>query len=283
MTGLKIPDNKMTNYLCKNFQLSKLNIQNEVHAVKFEPIVDNKNLVHHMIIYSCQKDLDVNAKEYECVEMQKDCEYVQGWAVGAGTVYTPDNVGVRIGGQYNNFILQVHYENMLGLKSPVDSSGFIISTTPHFRIYDSGSLIIGTLIDEIKIPPKLENYELRNECNLTCITGNLIVYSYGFHMHMIGKRISTELWRDGVRLSRIEENDYDFNRQGGRSFEPMEIKKYDSFVIRCGYNSMSKVDFTYGGETSMDEMCFNFVRYYPKVNGAKHCFNIKGSYNYCNK
>ncbi len=66
----------MTNYICKNFKLSNLNIKEERHAVKFEPIIDNGNLVHHMILYSCEADLDDKAPEYDCAAMRQNCEFM---------------------------------------------------------------------------------------------------------------------------------------------------------------------------------------------------------------
>jgi len=288
MNTLKIPDEQDTNYLCKNFKLSALGVSKENHAVKIENIIDNQNFVHHMIIYACEANLDVNAPVYSCENMPKGCEHFQGWALGGSTYWFPDKVGYRMGGQdKDNFILQVHYENMMGLKNQYDSSGFKIYLTPHLREFDSGTMIIGKLVNEIQIPPQMPRYTVSGQCNTTCID-DFYIFGYGFHMHLLGRAINTEIHRDGALLSNIEDKDFDFKRGGKKDINPyIHVKKYDIFKINCHYNTMSKNVITNGGESTNDEMCFNFIKYYPKINGPKVCVTINTdklkNYNYCAK
>jgi hypothetical protein len=79
-------------------------------------------------------------------------------------------------------------------------------------------------------------------------------------MHMLGRAISTEIWRNGERISFVEENDYSFNRQNAYHFDkPLEINKYDKLKIVCYFNTMSKTNITYGGESSSEEMCYTWI------------------------
>jgi hypothetical protein len=73
------------------------------HVLKFEPILDNPALVHHMILYSVPEFVD---KEYfPCGETPPGAFPLYAWAVGMDPFETPENVGFRVGqggstGQY---------------------------------------------------------------------------------------------------------------------------------------------------------------------------------------
>jgi hypothetical protein len=75
MNNFKIPNGKMTNYYCKNFKLSELGLTGEQHAVRFSPVVDNKNVVHHMILFTCPFSVNSSSPEFQCWDMP-NCEYL---------------------------------------------------------------------------------------------------------------------------------------------------------------------------------------------------------------
>ena len=79
---------------------------------------------------------------------------------------------------------------------------------------------------------------------------------------------------------------YDFDLQELVPFaKPFKLYKTDVLVAHCIYNSMERTKFTPGGDETDNEMCINFLMYYPKTEGADyqcllgHSSGKKKSYN----
>ena len=58
--------NKTTTYICKNYNITNLAAQasnlperTPFHAIAFNPIIDNLKLVHHLVIFSCDKEIEI--------------------------------------------------------------------------------------------------------------------------------------------------------------------------------------------------------------------------------
>jgi hypothetical protein len=75
--------NVHTQYSCKNFKLSELGINHETHAVKFEPIIDNAQVLHHIAVYQCRTNLNTSRPVYDCLDDMPQCSFAYIWAVGA--------------------------------------------------------------------------------------------------------------------------------------------------------------------------------------------------------
>jgi len=202
------------------------------------------------------------------------CEMFYIWAVGGRSFYTPKEVGFQIGTNFNNIIMQVHYDNPFELKNQFDSSGVKILSTKNHRKYSAGILILGVNLPQIAIPPKNPSYVLKNECNNTCSTSAIKLFSYGFHMHQIGSKMRTEIYRNEKLYSLVFDDEYDFNSQDLVRFdEDLTVEKNDRFVTTCEWNSKDRVDVTRGGLPSQSEMCFNYVFFYPKFSGPRTCIS----------
>jgi hypothetical protein len=95
-------------------------------------------------------------------------------------------------------------------------------------------------------------------------------------MHLIGAEIETRLIRGGREIGKIENKEWDFNRQDQVRLErEVEIRQGDRFFTKCVYNSLGRVNETRGGLPSSEEMCFNFLSYYPKKNGPEFCHGTR--------
>jgi hypothetical protein len=265
--------NQQTQYFCKNFKYSELGLKIESHAVKFQPIIDNARLLHHMIIYECPFSVNTSAPEFSCQDDMPRCEMQYGWAVGGKDFYTPNEVGIRLGGQkLDNIILQIHYDNPEHLEGHFDSSGVMVYSTKHFRKLDAGVLTLGANLRQINIPPKQQAFPVVDTCENTCSTETIYIFGYTFHMHLIGARVETRINRGGREIVKFEEKEWDFNRQEAvRIHDEIPIYKGDTFSTICVYNSMNRSNVTRGGYPSNDEMCYNFVSYYPKKSGPAVC------------
>ena len=197
---------------------------------------------------------------------------VFGWAVGSKAFSTPKEAGFRIAGKrYDNFVLQIHYDNPDQIPGHIDSSGLMIHSTKHFRKYDAGVLTLGVPLGQIKIPPKKKHSSISNLCQNHCSKDKFFIFGYSFHMHLIGYDIETRFFRNGRETVLLENRDFHFDRQETVAVKEIEVQKDDFFFTKCVYNSMDRTNMTNGGYPSRSEMCYNFISFYPKSHGPAYC------------
>ena len=100
----------------------------------------------------------------------------------------------------------------------------------------------------------------------------ITIFSSVLHMHEIGTRMFTNHYRGGVLMSKrhvVDYFDFDFQRMNDVSYT---AKRGDSFITTCYYSQTpqrllngTKRRFGLG---SRDEMCIDFMYYYPKINSV---------------
>jgi hypothetical protein len=287
-TNNTVPSDGKTNYMCLGFRVSELIRQNnnnanttKYHGIYYEPIIDNPNVVHHMIIYKCSKDantvLGVNTngtKPYapvECESMERYCyQFAMAWAVGGLAVNLPKAAGFPLGESGTDFVsLQIHYENKEHIPNILDSSGFRIHYTKNLRPNDADILMLGR-VKGIQIPPNKSSFDFTSEdCSCASqFTQPANVFAYGLHAHTLGRQVRTIQYdQHGNVIGTIGNNtDYDFNHQQVVSVSPtVTLKPSDQLITTCVYNSTGVMNITYGGHSTSDEMCLNFVFYYPAM------------------
>ncbi|ORY33868.1 PHM/PNGase F [Rhizoclosmatium globosum] len=262
-----------TSYLCTHVQVPA---DRKYHVVQFEGMVQSK-LIHHMILYGCINKPPVLNDLYECSSMEALCsKFTLAWAPGVGLTVYPADAGFAIGAtaiQY--FSLQIHYNNPNGLTGVVDNSGMKLYYTSQLRKNDLGILQLGNM--NINIPGNSPNYTSTtwNVCASTCtkqFPRNLTVVSVAFHMHTLGFNISTRQIRNGLEITPLGiRNYYDFSFQS--AVPPIDptavISPGDTLITKCTYLPTKNIrsNTTTFGESTSDEMCFNFVTYYPAMYG----------------
>lgn len=134
--------------------------------------------------------------------------------------------------------------------------------------------MVGVPQRQIFIPPNKEETIFTNTCNNTCTNGKILLFANAFHMHLIGKKIMTELDRNGQVIDVKQNNIYDFHSQNIDIYDK-EIEVYQNDVLKttCNYNSKERMRNTRGGFASSEEMCYNFIYFYPRVNGPMQCIS----------
>jgi hypothetical protein len=266
-----------TAYICRGFMFPQ---DRPYHVLKFEPILDNPALVHHMILYSVPEFVD---KEYfPCGETPPGAFPLYAWAVGMDPFETPENVGFRVGQdavtQY--IVLEIHYNNPEKTAGIIDSSGVRMTMTADLRPIDAGIFVLGVNTGDINIPADTEVYELTSTCSekqtgslppakkINALVDDYVVFSSGLHMHQHGRQIYTEQLRDNQKIGSVGCNDYfDFQRQ---KFTPVSVtlKPGDKFVTHCVWNTTGSAQNVRGCESTACEMCLNYIAYYPQIPGG---------------
>merc|ERR1711879_1097412 len=109
------------------------------------------------------------------------------------------------------------------------------------------------------------------------IIPQIFVFASMLHAHLAGRQIYTEHYRsDGNVTTRLEDLNnnpyYDFNVQAYDLFNPPKtIVPGDSLVTYCVYNTEDRTEDTVFGLSTTEEMCFNYIAYYP-LGAWAHCY-----------
>jgi len=243
-----------------------------MHVVGFEPFINpasNKKYIHHYTLYGSSQ---------ACPDTEPESGYNKGpmvwvWAPGSEGNALPPEAGVRmLGTGLKTLILQIHYDNKKGDKDQVDNSGFRIFYTDTLRAYDAGVLQIGdpdVQLSDQALPSgssKLTLSVAADSCTNDFAVAEVQVFAQFLHMHQAGARMQSTQLRAGSVVRKDFVDFYDFKQSG--AFEPpssatgVTLQKGDSFLVECWYESAGSSQKRFGLGSS-DEMCINFVFYYP--------------------
>ncbi|KPM05232.1 dopamine beta-hydroxylase-like protein [Sarcoptes scabiei] len=271
-----------TTYWCSLHRLPD-KFKSKHHITQYEAIVSesSKHLVHHMELFHCEiePELSLSSWNGSCDDVTmpkplKACKkVVAAWAFGAAPMIYPEQVGFPIGGSNQSLYLmiEIHYNNPEFQSGRVDNSGIRIHYTSELRHYDAGILEIGVeYTDKNSIPPKTL-MDIRGYCVSECTRiglppDGIVVFASQLHTHLTGIKTWTEHIRAGERIGEINRDDhYSPHFQEIRKLEaPVRIHPGDSLIHVCRYDTSSRDKMTLGGFSIQDEMCVNYIHYYPR-------------------
>ena len=252
------------------------------HIVQFEPVITSEMYVHHIEVFHCETDADVDIPLYEgnCNDMPEEgrvCAKVMAlWAMGAGVFTYPPEAGLPVGGKnYNPYIrLEVHYNNPDRVAGIIDNSGMKINIVSKLRKYDAGIMELGLeYTDKMAIPYGQLAFPVSGYCIAECTKVSLppdgiVVFGSQLHTHLRGVRIMTRHFRGDRELRELNRDDY-------YSHHYQEIRQLrhkpvvmpgDALVTTCYYDTRGYTNTTLGGFSISDEMCVNYIHYYPATN-----------------
>ncbi|XP_021507619.1 dopamine beta-hydroxylase [Meriones unguiculatus] len=277
--NVSIP-NKETTYWCYITELPQGFARH--HIIMYEAVITegNKDLVHHMEVFQC-------ADEYETIpkfngpcdsKMKPDrlnyCRHVlAAWALGAKAFYYPEEAGVSFGGLGSSryLRLEVHYHNPEKIQGRRDSSGIRLHYTSTLRSYDAGILELGLVYTPLMaIPPQETEFVLTGYCTDKCTQkalppSGIHIFASQLHTHLTGRKVVTVLARDGKERKVVNrDNHYSPHFQEIRMLKKaVSVFPGDVLITSCTYNTEDRKLATVGGFGILEEMCVNYVHYYP--------------------
>ncbi|KAK3599580.1 hypothetical protein CHS0354_035818 [Potamilus streckersoni] len=83
------------------------------HAIAFEPIIYNKDLVHHIILFGCSFHIE-DLKPHPCGKLDNRCNtWLVQWSVGMeDRICAPPSGGMPFGKNIFSYLsIQVHWNN----------------------------------------------------------------------------------------------------------------------------------------------------------------------------
>nr|AZK16218.1 tyramine beta-hydroxylase [Lymnaea stagnalis] len=254
------------------------------HIIQYEGIVaeGSGDLVHHMEVFHCQVQKGHGVPYYNGPGIAEGkpeglevCRKVIGaWAMGAEAMIYPEEAGVPVGGQgFSRFaLLEVHYNNPQKKSGRMDSSGIRFHVTSQLRKYDAGIMELGLeYVNKMAVPPGQRDFKLSGYCVHKCTQMSLPpagihVFASQLHTHLTGRRVYTKHARDGAELPEVNrDNHYSPHFQEIRRLpQPHHVLPGDVLITTCEYDTTKRSKATVGGFSITDEMCLNYVHYYPR-------------------
>ncbi|CAG5121431.1 unnamed protein product [Candidula unifasciata] len=282
LTKTKVPP-ILTSYVCQA-QPIPLAMDVAYHAVAFEPIIENKDVVHHMLLFGCEKS--VSEDPHACSGSDNVCRtFLVQWSMGIqGQICSHPDTGVRFGqDSLHSLSLQIHYNNAKLAAGLADSSGVRVYYTTRLRKYDAGNVQIGQ--NDLQIPPGVAAFPQYGFCSSDCTNKWLQQPIYltraHIHMHYVGDGGRLELVRNGQTVETIinDTTTFDYNNPPAHYFsDPVQVLPGDSLKVTCYYNTRDGGKYrnstVYWDEGSSGEMCYAFITYFPRVPDFDQCIQF---------
>ncbi|XP_053655726.2 dopamine beta-hydroxylase [Cherax quadricarinatus] len=273
-----------TTYWCTVQKLPDI-FQEKHHVLEFGPVIEkgNEDVVHHMEVFHCEYPADVDVPRYQGLCHAADrapeidaCKRVlAAWAMGATAFIYPPEAGMPIGGaDFNPYImLEVHYNNPQLITGRVDSSGIALHYTSELRHHDAGIMELGLeYTSKMAIPPGMTAFTLSGYCVPECTAlglpeDGIHIFGSQLHTHLTGLRAWTKHLRGEEELPELNRDDhYSTHFQEIRRLpEPVHVLPGDALITTCEHSTVTRTNVTVGGFAISDEMCVNYIHYYPKV------------------
>uniref|UniRef100_A0A8C4LNH7 DOMON domain-containing protein n=1 Tax=Equus asinus TaxID=9793 RepID=A0A8C4LNH7_EQUAS len=288
ITDFLIPEDDTT-YACTFLPLPI--VSKKHHIYKFEPklVHHNETMVHHILVYACGNASTLPTGISDCYGADPAfslcSQVIVGWAVGGTSYQFPDDVGISLGTPLDPqwIRLEIHYRRCCEMHAAsfcslcvYDSSGIRMYYTATLRKYDMGVLQLGFFTFPIHfIPPGAESFMSYGLCKTEKFeemngapVPDIQVFGYLLHTHLAGRALQAVQYRNGIQFRTICKDDsYDFNLQETRDLPHLaEIKPGDELLVECHYQTLDRDSLTFGGPSTVNEMCLVFLFYYPRNN-----------------
>ncbi len=251
------PDGPTDQYVCFGVDV---NVPKKRHVIGLAPLVDNKQIVHHILLFRTNKA--VSPEPFECDAFGSAAwTLVAGWAPGGDNLELPKEAGFPEEAGTTHWVLQIHYNNS-NTKTGSDQSGYELCTTEDLRPHDASVLAFGST--KFDIPPRA-THTIRCDYRLDKRFEGVKFFNASPHMHVLGQSMSTERLPggNGTPETIFEQKNFSFEAQANYPIDK-SVAPGDVIRTRCTWKNPgdTRVGF---GEGTGDEMCFNFIGYYPAI------------------
>ncbi|KJH49969.1 copper type II ascorbate-dependent monooxygenase domain protein [Dictyocaulus viviparus] len=258
------------------FDTDHPNPPEESEQTHFKILADDAYVSHDVTTYWCviKKVPEIVSKQKHHItkimpHIQKGNEHL---VHHMEPVYYPPEAGRPIGGKGGHKYLKVeiHYNNPEMLTDIIDNSGIDITITKKLRKYDAGIMELGLIYsDANSIPPGQSAFTMTGYCVADCTNKlpeqGIHIFATQLHAHMSGRKLFTSHYRHGVKIGEINrDNHYSPHWQHVVHLQPyVHVFPGDVLTTTCVYETRSQNNVVLGGYGIEDEMCVNYIYYYP--------------------
>lgn len=230
------------------------------HVIGLAPKIDNPKIVHHILLF--QTNQAESQDPFPCASFGSAAwKLVAGWAPGGNNLELPPEAGFPEEKGTTHWVVQVHYNNAAA-QTGTDQSGYELCTTEDLRPNDAGVVAFGSI--NFSIPPRA-THTIRCDYRLGQEWKGVKFFNASPHMHTLGSAMSTERLPGGSGAPEkvFEQKAFSFEAQANYPIAT-QVAPNDVLRTRCTWKNPG--DTTVGfGEGTGDEMCFDFIGYYPNI------------------
>jgi hypothetical protein len=238
------------------------------YGVRFVPLIENVNVVHHQILYACRTRPTAFEAAPSTSGNMPCTDLVFAWAVGGNDFCLPTDIegpgsGVHVGIEFDHvhenawYVLEIHYDNPNQTAGIVDTSGVRVDlvSPKHqptnfdlatLRYVSGGVLWAGSGLGEMTgaggVPGGMHDYRLQAACRYEAIPDSgVTVFGYVNHAHTIGRKLWTSVYRQGqYAFDAGCDPAYDFDLQQIAPFDRFQLYNTDTLIANCIYDSRSR-------------------------------------------
>ena len=214
----------------------------DVQLLATRPVTQNPDLIHHWILWDALERANLTF-----------------WAPGAGGDVLPPDVGLYMPKGPSSLGLDMHYFNKNSAEPVQDQSGVELCITRKFR--PKTAAIYG--LRGNATVPAMQRVENAVPCTATTTNGDVHFLGITPHMHRLGVHARLDLKRGTEPMQVIYDGAYNFEEQTLKPLNDVLVKNGDILTTTCTYENDTNRDIVWGDATE-DEMCFNWMRYYPR-------------------
>ncbi|MBX3189073.1 MAG: peptidylglycine alpha-amidating monooxygenase [Labilithrix sp.] len=252
------PGAPLDQYVCFGVDI---NLPAKRHVTALAPKVDNTKILHHILLFQAPKSEP--STPTACSAFGSAAwKLVAGWAPGGNNLELPPEAGFPEEKGVTHWVLQLHYNNALNLPGQTDQSGYDLCTTENLRPNDAGVVAFGST--RFNIPPRA-THAIRCDYTLPSTFNGVKLFNASPHMHTRGSAMSTHRLPGGTGAPEKIFEMPNFNFENQANF-PITASVAPGDVMRTRCTWKNPGDATIGfGEGTGDEMCFDFIGYYPNI------------------
>lgn len=254
-----MPKETADEYVCFGVELPATG--DDRHITALFPKVDNTKIVHHLLVYRVDETEKISPVPKPCAQVVKQgWKLYYAWGPGTPPAVLPAEAGYRMpGGKSTHYIVNVHYSNLTMRDGETDATAIELCTEPP-RAHDADVMAVGST--KFTLPAHGEKtIECSSHMSIIPATDPFTVFQTWPHMHLLGTHMSSEIVHNDGTKTPIIDKPYDFYNQVTYPTR-LTLEKSDKIITRCSWNNTTDGSVGYGEDTS-DEMCFNFLSFYP--------------------
>jgi Copper type II ascorbate-dependent monooxygenase, C-terminal domain len=223
----------------------------EVQAIAFKTITDNPKVLHHWILSG------------------RPGGFLTGWAPGEdGVRLMKPDVGMLMPRGAGAMNLDMHYFNTMGTQAEPDQSGVEICVVKKAKFRKNNAAVtmsltsLGDFLGGGLAPANTVNHDVTSTCTLGG-SQPVTLLSASPHAHKYARHMKFTLTRANGEVIVMHDMPFMFGEQKSYGLDPPVVANPgDTITTTCTYTNMTSRNITFG-ESTENEMCFNFATYYP--------------------
>jgi hypothetical protein len=257
-SSFAMPQGTVDQYVCVGVDV---NLTTKRHITALAPRLDNKTILHHILLF--QSPNSESATPTPCAAFgSASWKLVAGWAPGGNNLELPAEAGFPEEVGTTHWVVQLHYNNAKALAGQVDNSGYDLCTTETLRPNDAGVVAFGST--KFSIPAR-STTTVKCDYTLPSTFANVKLFNASPHMHTRGTAMSTERLVGGTGTPQMVFSNPNFSFENQANFPITgDVAPGDVMRTRCTWKNPGDTTISFGENTG-DEMCFDFIGYYPNI------------------